>query len=123
MGRKLRTEDSDSTMDLVASGVRWTNRPFGCYKEKSDGSLNFNSYSATTSCSSSVPCLCRTSAFNSGAYAYATSACGTEERITSWQECQGAAMMLDSAQDEDILYGYDMRTKNDPKGCFVVKYS
>merc|ERR1711871_1216853 len=114
--RKLRTVDPDSTPDLSAYYKYSSSLPAGCYKYGS-GSLYFNKYSSSSvSCSSSRPCLCRTSAFDSGAYSSSTSAGGCIEHITSEAEGKGAAMMLNS----NSYYKYDSIWNGEPQGCFMT---
>merc|ERR1712072_825212 len=122
--RKLRTVDSDSTPDLtVNSDVysdSWSGEPKGCFKY-SQSSLYFNTRSSSSvSCSSSKPCVCRTSAFDSGAYAFVTSAgeC-VGKHITSEAECKGAAEILDPSS----VYRYAEASSSEPRGCYRYESS
>jgi len=110
--------DSDSTPDLAVTSEWASWEPKGCYKY-SKSSLYFNNFDSSKSCSSSKPCVCRTSAFKSGAYAYATSAGECYEHITSEAECKGAAETLDASSN----YGYAGAWVNVPRGCYRYESS
>merc|ERR1711968_180137 len=116
--KKLRTSSGYSRPDSTTANSNSYSTPRGCYE--ASNVLYFNSYSSSVSCSSSRPCLCRTSSFASGAYALATNDDECHEHITSAAECAGATELVLHSSSQ---YLFDGNWWFSPRGCYRYEQS